>query len=129
MIVTCPKCQRNVFPKSDQSCPSCGGSLTGVRAAPEPTERERELARLSQIYVAELAHQHAVAEKTRSRGVNLLASGVLVMLLAALATFLSYRAADSDGHYSVWLGGIFGGVLMIGRGWMHLHEARRLRAG
>src|SRR5687767_12744255 len=109
MVVTCPGCLNVVFPKANDTCPSCGASTKGAAEPPPVSESDRwdreDLARDKE-------------KLTGDSGSTMIFFGLLLMAGGVLFSLWSYWSAREGGSYWVWSGGIVAGFLMLVRGAM-----------
>jgi hypothetical protein len=130
MIVECASCKRNVVPKSDGNCPSCGASTAGAPTVPVVLD-EAEAARLgAQNQHAEERHaRRMAAEELRKRGNNLTLGGVALAVVAGGVSLMGYAQAADGGSYTLWWGGVVAGISMLIRGRKAVADAEQLERG
>ncbi len=108
MIVACPHCKAAVFPKPDQSCPSCGGSTTGG-VEPARVGQAEAILRARELEEMERSRNRGGAGSRRLLGITLIAAGLL-------SSIWSLATAAHGGTYIVWTGAIVVGTRLILRG-------------
>ena len=116
-VVVCRSCQRNVFPKSDNTCPNCGSDTTGSAAAPELTDEERVAARIRDQHCADETERRRQQRRAAASAERTLLIGVALLLIGGIATFVSYQSSGVRGDtFYVWNGAFIVGASLIVRG-------------
>jgi hypothetical protein len=126
-IVECASCKRNVIPRSDGGCPSCGASTAGATVVPvhhgDPAEasawRRHEEEKRARMDAARLLQ--ARGNQLTVAGIGLAALGLVI----SVASFLAV-GTDGEGRYFLWTGAVIAGISMLVRGRGLIAEAKKL---